>query len=166
MKRKIQVQASIVSSARPEEIYPLLENSATYPLWSMIEYFESVRPGPGGIHDVGAIRLFLTGRAVMHEEITVLEPNARVGYYLISGFPMLDYHAETTLEPVESGTRITWKSSFHPKYPLTGWFWRALMGWLFRRMVRLLAAAAENPERRAQILALAQGTTMAKTAVT
>jgi hypothetical protein len=45
MPERIQVRASIVSSAQPDEIYALLVNSATYPLWSMIRYYESLREG-------------------------------------------------------------------------------------------------------------------------
>jgi hypothetical protein len=164
--KKIEVQASTNSSAQPEKIYSLLENSATYPLWSMIEFYESLHSGAdGGIHKVGAIRLFRTGPFTMHEKITVMTPNLCVGYSLLSGFPMLDYSSMTTLEKIEAGTRITWASSFYPKYPMTGWFWRGFMGWTLRRMVVLLARAAEDENRRSKILALAQGKTMAKGAM-
>ena len=163
--KQIQVQASATSSAQPEEVYSLLENSATYPLWSMIEYFESLRPGRGGIHGVGAIRLFRTGRLEMREEITDLVPNVCAAYQLLSGFPVLEYHAAITLEKTALGTRILWKTSFFPKYPMTGFFWRALMGWVLKRMVQSLAKAAEDPERRSKMLAVAQGETMAKSAM-
>ena len=164
MKKRIQVQASTISSAQPEEIYALLLNSATYPLWSMIRYYESLRAGRDGLHDVGAIRLFRTNRiTVMREEITDLAKNERVCYTLLSGFPLLEYRAQTTLEKVASGTRITWESSFCPKYPLTGWFWRGLMGRVLRTLVQSLAKAAESPERRLRILTVAQDkTAMAK----
>ena len=36
MRKRIEVQASAISSAQPDEVYALLVNSATYPLWSMI----------------------------------------------------------------------------------------------------------------------------------
>ena len=160
MADRIQVQASAVSSAHPDEIYALLVNSATYPLWSMIRYYESLRPGRSGLHDVGAVRLFKTNAiTVMREEVTDVVPNERVGYTLLSGFPLLDYHCQTTLEKVASGTRITWKSSFYPKYPLTAWYWRRLMAWILGRLVRSLAEAAEDPGRRSKILSLAQGKT-------
>jgi len=167
MPQRIHVQASIVSSARPEEVYSLLVNSATYPLWSMIRYYESLRSGREGLHDVGARRLFRTNAiTVMREEVTDVAPNQRIGYTLLSGFPLLDYQAKTTLEKIASGTRIVWESSFCPKYPLTAWYWRGLMAWVLRKLVKSLSEAAANPELRLKILALAQGkTTMWKSAL-
>ena len=160
MPERIQVQASTVSSAQPDEIYALLVNSATYPLWSMIRYYESLRSGREGLHDVGALRLFKTNAiTVMREEVTDVVPNGRVGYTLLSGFPLLDYRSQTTLEKTTSGTRIIWESSFYPKYPLTAGYWRRLMAWVLRKLVRSLSEAAEDPERRLKILALAQGKT-------
>ena len=167
MPERIQVQASTVSSAQPDEIYALLVNSATYPLWSMIRYYESLRSGREGLHDVGALRLFKTNAiTVMREEVTDVAPNERVGYTLLSGFPLLDYRSQTTLEKTASGTRIIWESSFYPKYPLTGWYWRRLMAWVLRKMVESLSETAEDPERRSKILALALGkTSMSKRAL-
>ena len=160
MPERIQVQASTICSAQPDEIYALLVNSATYPLWSMIRYYESLRSGREGLHDVGALRLFKTNAiTVMREEVTDVVPNERVGYTLLSGFPLLDYGSQTTLEKTASGTCIVWESSFYPKYPLTAWYWRRLMDWVLRRLVRSLAETAEDPERRSKILSLAQGRT-------
>jgi len=158
MKNKIRVQASIISSAQPDEIFALLVNSATYPLWSMICYYESLQAGREGLHSVGARRLFRTNAVtVMREEVTEVTLDERVGYTLLSGFPLSDYMSETRLERVSAGTRITWESSFYPKYPLTGWYWRGLMAWVLRRLVKSLAEAAKDPERRRKILALAEG---------
>jgi hypothetical protein len=160
MPERIRVHASTVSSAQPEEIYSLLVNSATYPLWSMIRDYQSLRPGREGLHDVGALRLFKTNAiTVMREQITDVALNERVGYILLSGFPLLDYRAQTTLEKTPSGTRILWESSFYPKYPLTAWYWRSLMSWVLRTLVKSLAETAEDPERRSRILALAAGKT-------
>jgi hypothetical protein len=167
MRQRIDVQASTVSSAQPDEIYALLVNSATYPLWSMIRYYESLRVGRDGLHSVGARRLFKTNSiTVMREEVTEIAVDERVGYTLLSGFPLSEYKSQTRLEKVPSGTRITWESSFYPKYPLTGWYWRRLMTWVLKRLVSNLAETAESPERRAKILALAQGkTSMSKHAL-
>jgi hypothetical protein len=167
MRQQIDVQASTVSSAQPAEIYALLANSATYPLWSMIRYYESLRVGRNGLHSVGALRLFKTNSiTVMREEVTEIAVDERVGYTLLSGFPLSEYKSQTRLEKVPSGTRITWESSFYPKYPLTGWYWRRLMTWVLKRLVSNLAETAESPERRAKILALAQGkTSMSKHAL-
>ena len=100
----------------------------------------------------------------MREEIVEVIPNERVAYTLLSGFPLLEYRAQTTLEKMATGTRITWESSFFPKYPTTGAFWRVLMSWTLKTFVRSLARAAEDPVRRSRMLSLAQGPTMARSA--
>lgn len=159
---KLRASASYVSKAPPEDIYALVENSATYPFWSMIEHYEMVRPGREGQHGVGARRIFRTGRNVMLEDIVELVPNRLAAYVLLSGFPMNDYRAETVLEPLASGrTKITWRCSFYPKYPGTGWFWQCTMYFVFRSFVRALARAAESTDREA-ILAAAQGSATSK----
>ena len=167
MSERIHVQASIASSAQPEEIYSLLVNSATYPLWSMIRHYESLRSGWEGLHDVGARRLFRTNAiTVMREEVTDVVRNERVGYTLLSGFPLLDYRSQATLEKTAAGTRIVWESSFCPKYPLTAWYWRRLMAWVLGKLVESLSKTAADPQRRLKILALAQGkTSMSKRAL-
>jgi len=157
MKKKLEARASTVSSASAEDIYSLLANSATYPAWSMIERYESLRPGRGGIDGVGALRAFQTGPFVMKEEIVEAVPNERVSYTLLSGFPLLDYHSTTSLSETSNGTLISWTSTFHAKYAMTGLFWRWFMIWTLRRMVRGLARAAEDPQRRSEILGLVQG---------
>jgi hypothetical protein len=167
MPGQIQIRASIVSSAQPNAIYALLVNSATYPLWSMIRYYESVREGRGGIHEVGAQRLFKTNAlTVMREEVTDVVLDERVGYTLLSGFPLLEYRSQTSLEKLPAGTRITWESSFYPKYPLTGWYWRRLIAWVLRSMVMSLAETAEDSGRCSKFLALAHNkTAMSKDAL-
>lgn len=165
MKKKIEARASVVSSASAEEIYSLLANSATYPVWSMIGRYELVKPGRDGEDSVGAIRIFQTGSAIMREEIVENIPNERVSYTLLSGFPLLDYRATTILAKAPKGTLITWRSTFFPKYPITGLFWRLFMTWIFRRIVRDLARAAEEPQRRSTILRLAQHPRSVKNAI-
>jgi hypothetical protein len=160
--RKSCSQASLVSSADPAAIYSLLKNSATYPFWSMIDEFELVRPGTDEPHGVGSQRKFRTGRLVMHEEVVELVSDRLAAYTLLSGFPMNEYRAETILDPVDDGTKITWRCSFYPKYPGSGWFWRHMMSHVFRRLVRGVARAAENSELRLKFLAAAQGNATSK----
>jgi hypothetical protein len=158
-----RAEASLVSSAGAEAIYALLSNSATYPFWSMIDAFELVRPGRDGPHGVGSQRIFRTGRLAMHEEVVELVPNRLAAYTLSSGFPLNDYRAETILDPVEGGgTRMTWRCAFSPKYPGSGWFWRLMMTYVFRRLLRGLARAAENDALRAKFLAGGHGNATTK----
>ena len=161
--QKLRPSASYISEASPAAIFPLLKNSATWPLWSMIDKCELVRTAEGELHGVGSQRRFYTGRLTMFEEIVELLPNERVSYVLHSGFPLKEYRAETILEPLAgSRTRITWRSSFYPKYWGTGWFWWLVMYRVYRDLARALAQVAENPERAREILALSQGNQTSK----
>jgi hypothetical protein len=160
--KKSCAQASLISLADPEAIYSLLKNPATYPFWSMIDEFELIRPGTDEPHGVGSQRKFRTGRLVMHEEVVELVPNRLVAYTLLSGFPMSEYRAETILDPIEGGTKITWRCSFYPKYKRSGWFWRLMMFYVFRRLVRGVARASETLEQRLEFLAAAHGNATSK----
>jgi hypothetical protein len=160
--KKSCARASLVSLADAEAIYSLLKNPATYPFWSMIDEFELIRPGTDEPHGVGSQRKFRTGRLVMHEEVVELVPDRLTAYTLLSGFPMNEYRAETILDPVEGGTKITWRCSFYPKYGGSGWFWRFMMSYVFRRLVHGVARASENRELRLKFLAAAQGNATSK----
>jgi hypothetical protein len=98
----------------------------------------------------------------MHEEVVELVPDRLAAYSLLSGFPMNEYRAETILDPVEGGTKITWRCSFYPKYPGSGWFWRLMMSYVFRRLVCGVARASENREQRLEFLAAAHGNATSK----
>jgi hypothetical protein len=142
--KRITISASHDSVASPQDIYPLLRDSSTYPVWSMVGAYEMERAGEKEPHDLGEIRILKTWPFTAREEMIEFESNRCVGYKLLSGFPMRDYRARTTLEPLPGGgTRITWQSSFYPKYFGTGWFWRSFMLQVLRRFVRDLAHAGE-----------------------
>lgn len=146
--KRIEIAAQQDASAPPHAIYSLLKDSSTYPSWSMVDSYEMERPGRGGLHDVGEIRVLTTGRFVMREEMTEFAPDRCVAYRLLSGFPVSDYHARTLLEPLpEGGTQMRWQSSFCPKHFGTGWFWRLFMQHILRRFVRDLARAGETRTR-------------------
>lgn len=156
--KKSFVSASYVSTAKPADIYPLLKNSATWPMWAATEEYELVKPGRGERHGVGAQRRVRTGRNVMHEEIVELIPDQKASYVFLSDVPIKDYRADTILEllPGER-TRIIWQASFHAKYWGTGWILRLVMYRVFRDFVRRLAQVAEDPKLAQEILSLSHG---------
>ena len=156
--KKSFVSASYVSTAKPADIYPLLKNSATWPMWAATEEYELVKPGRGERHGVGAQRRFRTGRNVMHEEIVELIPDQKVSYVILSDVPIKEYRADTILELLpDERTRIIWRASFHAKYWGTGWILRLLMYLVFRDFVRRLAQVAEDPKLAQEILSLSHG---------
>jgi hypothetical protein len=136
------------TAASPAEVYRLLRDGASWPVWSPIDSFELERAGADGGESLGAIRVFHTGRANSYEEIVELEPDRRFSYALDHGLPLRGYRADVDLEPRDGGTAIHWRSSFHAKVPGTGGIFRRFLGGFIQRCVDGLATyAAETSER-------------------
>ena len=131
------------SAASPSTVYSLAKRSSGYPIWSMIGSFKLVRPGRDEEDGVGQLRIFQTGAVKLLEEVVELVPDRRVSYTVIKGLPFRDYRADIDLTPLAGGeTQIHWHASFYPEIPGTGWLCRALMNYIFSRMVPELARAA------------------------
>jgi hypothetical protein len=152
MAKEQRISARSWSPAEPASVYQLLHSGESWPCWSPIGSFELEREGPGGGEGVGARRLFRTGPFKSHEEIVADEPDRRFGYTLRRGLPLRDYRADIELEGRDGGTAIHWHSSFRPKIPGTGAFYRWFLGRFLQRCVDGLAhgAAARSPEASPQ----------------
>ena len=110
--------------------------------WSSAELLREGDPPPGGVHSIKKLKAFPATTTV--EEVTVFEPQRRLGYELRSGMPLRGYRAEITLAPADGGTEIRWRSEFEPKVPGTGGFYRAVLSRFMADAVKRLAAAAEK----------------------
>lgn len=78
------------------------------------------RPGTTTPNGVGAVRRIsspLPMPAIV-EEITVFEPDERLGYRAVSGVPLKEYAGEVRLTPHGSGTEIAYSVSAHGKLPV------------------------------------------------
>jgi hypothetical protein len=140
MKRH-HIDARGHTTASPATVYALLRDGATWPEWSPLGSFELRRAAPGGGEDVGALRVFRTGRIASCEELVELVPDRRLSYALRSGLPLRDYRADVDLEPDgEGGTDIRWHSAFFAKVPGTGWLYRLTLGRFIQRTVDGLVA--------------------------
>jgi len=141
-----RVDATALTTARPEQVYALVRDGASWPGWSPLDSFELEREGTDEREGVGAVRVFRTNRfpkpVVSREEIVELVPNRRLGYVLLSGLAVRDYRAFVDLEPDGEGTRIRWHSSFRPVVPGTGWLYRRALQGIMERCVRGLADRA------------------------
>ncbi|HWO60124.1 MAG TPA: SRPBCC family protein [Umezawaea sp.] len=138
-----RVDATARTTARPERVYALVRDGASWPGWSPLDSFELEREGTTEREGVGAVRVFRTKRfpkpVVSREEIVELVPNRRLGYVLLSGLAVRDYRASVDLEPDGDGTRIRWHSSFRPVVPGTGPLYRRALQRIMERCVRGLA---------------------------
>src|SRR5256885_1852918 len=55
-----------------------------------------------------------------------------------------DDRADVGIDPHDGGTSIQWRSTFHPKYPGTGWLYKVGLGRFIQRCVNGLAAHAAS----------------------
>jgi hypothetical protein len=95
------INASARSNAPTQAIWDVVADVATWQNWGPYSktYLESEgTPTPDG---VGAIRAYAVGPVTSREQVTIYEPPHRLGYHILSGFPVKDYNALVTLEPVE-----------------------------------------------------------------
>ena len=130
MVQRISVRAR--TSAPADAVYALLRDGASWPKWSPLGSFELVREGEGEPEGLGAVRLFKTNGVSSYEKIVALE----------HGLPLRDYVAYVDLSPRDGGTDIHWHSTFTPKIPGTGWFYRWFLGRFIGRVVAGLATAS------------------------
>lgn len=143
MSRQV-VDESTRSSASPAQIWPLIADTTTWSdwgNWSSAELLREGTPAPGGVHSVKKLKTFPVTTV---EEVTVFEPERRLGYELRKGLPLKGYRAEVTLTPVDGGTEIRWHSEFEPKIPGTGRIYQRTMSSFMADAVKRLAAAAEK----------------------
>ena len=141
------IDETVTTGADQGSVYALLADGSTWPEWSPIDAFELLDPGAGTPEGLGAVRLFTTGRHRSSERVVECRPGEAFSYALESGLPLRDYRAVIELTPAAGGTSINWRSTFRPKVPGTGWFYRRELGKFIRQTVEGLAHAADMARR-------------------
>jgi hypothetical protein len=132
------------TGATPQQVFDLLADGPGWISWAGFDEVVLAEPGEPAPNGVGALRRIRMGRVRTVERVVGFEPPHRFAYELLSGLPVRDYRGEVTLDPIPSGgTRITWRSSFRPGYPLAGPLQRYAVRRFLRRTARRLAAAAQ-----------------------
>lgn len=114
-----EIDITGTSTASPEAVWRLLDDSATWPAWTSVERHEEERPR--GADGLGEIRVFRTGRYRIREEIVEREPGRRLTYTVLSGIPVRDYRAEIDVRPATGGgAEIRWHTTFASRIPGLG----------------------------------------------
>ncbi len=145
----IDISAEARSTADAGSLFALLADGSTWPTWSPIGSFELESPGAEAPEGLGAVRVFRTGPVRSRERLVELVPDRRLSYELLSGLPVRGYRADVDLEPDPGGhgTMVRWHSSFTPKVPGTGWFYRRFLHRVIRQAAEGLAAHAGTDGR-------------------
>lgn len=141
------IHVETASAAPPEAVFDLLADHAGWASWSSFVASEVEAPAPGDEPGgVGAVRrLRARGRRTWtRERVVGFERPHRFAYALLSGLPLDDYVSEVTLERRGGGTAITWRSTFRPRRPGTGWLYRSILRRFIARTAGELAAAASE----------------------
>ena len=134
-----EIDVSTHSKAPPERVWALLADARSWPRWAPFDQ-AMVEEGDG----LGELRKFQAGRRTTRERVTAFEPPRHLGYELVSGIPIRDYHADVTLTPGSEGTEIRWRSQFRAKIPGTGALAR-------RQLERFIEATAKGLAREAEV---------------
>lgn len=140
----IVVEEHADSAAAPEAVWPLLADVTTWARWARFDEAVYEREGMPAPHGVGAVRRFRAGRLRSRETVLAFDPPAHLAYDYVGSLPFAGYRADVTLTPHGGGTRITWRSEFRGRYPLTGPLLRALVTRILRDVASRLARAAEG----------------------
>ena len=133
MVGKEHVDVQVQMRAEADNVYALLRDGASWPMWTSIDSFQLERAGAAG--GIGAIWSFRKGRVTGRDQVVEMIPGRRFVYRHLSGFPVRDYRGDVELEPTEHGTRIGWHISFTPVILGTGW----LLRWAIERFARRCA---------------------------
>lgn len=138
--QKVDIRKTI--SASPADVFRWLGDSSTWPEWTPVESHRSI--DPGDVAGVGEIRLFITGRVRVREEIIERIPDRRLVYVLLSGLAVKDYRAEIDLKPTAEGCEVRWHTTFKAKFPGSGWIYRSAFTRMTQRFVDGLAEHSES----------------------
>jgi len=143
----MDIDVRVPTTASPEAIYALLLDGATWPTWSSLDSFEMARGTDG---ELGAVRLFRTGKHRSYEELVELIPNRRLSYALVPphNLPFATYRADVD---IEDGA-IRWHSVFTMKHRGTAFLTKLVFGRFIKATAKGLATRAESAPKSRQDL--------------
>ncbi len=137
------------AAAAVDDVWTLIGEAARWKDWSFLGESRLEVEGEPRPDGVGAVRRFTRMGVGSRERVVAWEPPTRLGYEIVSGFPVRSYRADIVLGPAAGGgTDITWSGRFEPLVPGTGRMLRAVLQLLIGRFVRGLVAYAERPAGR------------------
>ena len=132
------------TSAPVHVVWPLIGRARRWSDWSFLTRSVLERQGASDPDGVGAVRHFTRYGVGSREEVVTWDPPHRLGYRVLSGFPVRNYLAEVTLTSEGTGTRIDWTGTFDPKWPGSGRVLDAVLPAMMQRFADGLARYADG----------------------
>ena len=135
----MDIDVRVPTTADPRVLYRLLLDGSTWPEWSSLDSFEMISGTDG---ELGAVRLFRTGKNRSYEELVALVPDRQLSYQLVAphNLPFRTYRADVEIH----GGTVRWHSTFEPKRRGTGWLIKLVFTPFLKRTAKGLAARAES----------------------
>lgn len=144
--RRLNVEVTVDSTAPIDEVWRLLADVRTWPMWSSFDEATYAQTGDPAPHGVGAARAFRVGRFRSVDTVIEFAPPTKLAYDYRGPLPIKDYRADVELASNASGgTRITWRCEFVPNIPVTGRPMRAVLRKILSDLSHQLAHGAELP---------------------
>lgn len=132
--------------APPEVVFDVLTDHRRYAEITRLRKSTLEREGDPAPDGVGAIRVLAAVGPPIREEVVVYERPSRFSYKVLSGLPLRDHLGTVSLEPSDTGTRVTYALKAIPTVPFAG---KVVMIGLKRAVAELLNGVVSESERRA-----------------
>jgi uncharacterized protein YndB with AHSA1/START domain len=122
-----------------EKVFHRYTDHEGWTRWAGFGRVTLVREGAPDRNGLGSVRAFQAAPG-LREEVTRWEPPGRMEYKVVAGpVPMSDHLGEVMFESDGKGTRVTWRVSFQPGVPGTGWVMRRGLDFIFNKALDGLA---------------------------
>ena len=133
-------------NAPPEVVFDVLTDHRRYAEITRLRKSTLEREGDPTPDGVGAIRVLIAVGPPIREEVVVYERPARFSYKVLSGLPVRDHLGTVSLEPSDTGTRVTYALKAIPTVPFAR---NLVMLGIKRAVTELLNGVVSESERRA-----------------
>jgi hypothetical protein len=148
---RLRVEVVVRSAAPVEVVWDLVATAARWVEWSFVTRAVLEHEGSPGPDGVGALRRLTVAGLGSREAVVACEPPHRLGYTIVSGFPVRNHRADVVLEPSGpdggatpgTGTVVRWCATFDPAVPGTGRATALLMRTVLDRLARSLIRYAD-----------------------
>ncbi|MFI5316520.1 MAG: SRPBCC family protein [Myxococcota bacterium] len=140
----MQIELTQHVEAPPERVFALYTDHLSWSRWAGVKEVVLRQKGDPPPNGLGAIRVIRARGMAIEEEVTAFDPPNRMTYRLVAGAPVRDHEGIVRFEPAGTGTQVTWRVTFRPLIPGTGWLLRIALERGVRDVLSALAAHASG----------------------